>query len=109
MPMTTLRIYDYRDSGVLALDLRDLIDLFAPRSLESSWIVSPVSLEYPTLGRTLDEFMVTGQGGDQLERLAASGSSASGVILSGYAHRKNQAICGQFGATHPETADDWVV
>jgi hypothetical protein len=109
MPMTTLRIYDYRDSGVLALDLRDLIDLFAPRSLESSWIVSPVSLEYPTLGRTLDEFMVTGQGGDQLERLAASGSSVSGLILAEYAHATNQVIWGQFVATHPEQADAWVV
>jgi hypothetical protein len=34
--MTTLRIYDYRN-GVLALDLRDLIDLLAPRSIEASW------------------------------------------------------------------------
>jgi hypothetical protein len=44
MPMTTLRIYDYRN-GALALDLRDLVDLFAPRSLEASWVVSPVSVE----------------------------------------------------------------
>jgi len=41
--MTTLRISDYRDH-VLALGLRDLIDLLAPRSLEASWTVSPVRL-----------------------------------------------------------------
>jgi hypothetical protein len=61
MPMTTLRIYDYRD-GVLALDLRDLINLLAPRSIEASWIVSPVKLEHPELGRTIDEFIMTGPG-----------------------------------------------
>src|ERR1700687_1814950 len=92
--MTTLRIYDLRDGRVLALDLRDLIDLLAPRSLESSWTVSPVSVEYPTLGRTFDEFMVTGQGGDQLESLAASGSLVSGLILAEYAHATHQVIWG---------------
>lgn len=57
--MTTLRIYDYRDQA-LAFDLRDLIDLLAPRSLEASWTVSPVRLNYPQLGRSIDEFMITG-------------------------------------------------
>jgi hypothetical protein len=107
--MTTLRIYDLRDGRVLALDLRDLIDLLAPRSLESSWTVSPVSVEYPTLGRTFDQFMVTGQGGDQLESLAASGSLVSGQILAEYAHATHQLIWGQFVATHPEQTDAWVV
>jgi hypothetical protein len=31
-------------SYVLAFDLRDLIDLLAPRSREASWTVSPVRL-----------------------------------------------------------------
>src|SRR5258708_12425576 len=100
--MTTLRIYDLRDGRVLALDMRDLIDLLAPRSLESSWTVSPVSVEYPTLGRTFDEFMVTGQGGDQLESLAASGSLVSGLIIPQYAHPTHQGIWGQFVATPPQ-------
>jgi len=83
--MTTLRIYDYRDN-VLALDLRDLIDLLAPRSPEACWIVSPVTLVDLRLGRSHDEFMIAGfgqLGDDALEQLAASRSIVSGntVIL----------------------------
>jgi hypothetical protein len=37
--MATLRIYDY-DNGVLAVDLRHLLDLLAPRSLEATWTVT---------------------------------------------------------------------
>jgi hypothetical protein len=107
--MTTLRIHDLRDGRVLALDLGDLIDLLAPRSLEASWTVSPVRLEYPTGGRCHDEFMVTGLGGDQLENLAASGSSVSGLVLSEYARATQQVIWGQFVATHPEQTGAWVV
>jgi hypothetical protein len=109
--MTTLRLYDLR-SRTLAVHLPDLIDLLAPRSLEASWIVSPVSVEYPTLGPSLDEFMITGParpGEDQLEILAGSGTSVSGVILSKYARETYQVIWGQFVATLPEQMDAWVV
>jgi hypothetical protein len=109
--MTTLRIYDYRDR-VLALDLRDLIDLLAPRSLQASWTVSPVRMNYPKLSRSIDEFMITGPGQpgeDQLELLAASGSSVSGTTLSEHAHATWKVIWGQFVATLPEQSDAWVV
>lgn len=109
--MTTLRIYDYRN-GVLALDLRDLIDLLAPRSLEANWIVSPVTLNYPRLGRSLDNFMITGPdepGQDQPEQLAASRSAVSGIMISEAAHAARQVIWGQFAATLPEQKDTWVV
>jgi hypothetical protein len=109
---TTLRIYDLRDGRVLALDLRDLIDLLAPRSLEASWTVSPVNVEYPTLGRSIDQFEMTGpgrSGEDQLELFAASGSSISGLMLAEYAHATSQVIWGQFVATLPEQTDAWVV
>ncbi|SDT01555.1 hypothetical protein SAMN05444158_4051 [Bradyrhizobium canariense] len=108
--MTTLRIYDYRD-GVLALDLSDLIDLLAPRSLEASWRVSPVRINHPDLGRFYDEFMRTGAvqpGQDALEVLAANGLSVSGVTLSEAAHAAWQVIWGQFVATLPEQNDTWV-
>ena len=111
MPMTTLRIYDYRN-GVLALDLRDLIDLLAPRSIEAGWTVSPVKLENPKLGRSIDEFMMTGPGRpgeDQLELLAASGSSVSGLMLAEYAHATSQVIWGQFAGSLPAQSDIWVV
>ncbi len=109
--MITLRIYDLRDGRVLALDLRDLIDLLAPRSLEASWTVSPVRVEYPSLGRSFDQFEMLGPGRageDPLEILAAGGVAVTGMILSKYAHETHQVIWGQFVATLPEQIDAWV-
>jgi hypothetical protein len=109
--MTTLRIYDCRNNA-LALDLRDLIDLLAPRSLEASWTVSPVTLNYPELGRSVDEFMIAGTdqpGQDRLERLAAGGSPVTGKKLSETADATWQVIWGQFIASLPEQNDAWVV
>jgi len=109
--MTTLRIYDYRDTGVLALGLRDLIDLLAPRSLEASWTVSPVRLNCPEHG-PIDEFMVTGPGDpgeDQLERFAANGSSVSGARFADAVHEAWHIIWGQFTGTFPQQSDAWVV
>jgi hypothetical protein len=108
--MTTLRIYDLREGRVLALDLRDLIDLLAPHSLEASWIVSPVKVEDPTLGRTFDQFeTVPGLAGeDNLETVAINGAAVNGIALSKYAHETRQVIWGQFVATLPEQADVWV-
>jgi len=108
--MTTLRIYDCRD-GVLALDLSELIDLLAPRSLEASWTASPVRVNHPDLGRFYDEFMMVGRGQtgqDPLEVLAANGLSVSGVRFSEAAHAARQVIWGQFAATLPEQNDPWV-
>jgi hypothetical protein len=110
--MTTLRIYDHRGGRVLALDLRDLIDLLAPPSLEASWTVSPVNVEYPTLGHSIDQFEMTGSGRtgeDPLELLAANGSPVSGLLLAEYAHATHQVIWGQFVATRPEQTDAWVI
>jgi hypothetical protein len=109
--MTTLRIYDYRH-GVLALDLRDLIDVLAPRSIEASWTVSPVKLENPELGRSIDEFMITGPGRPSegaLELLASGGSSVSGLKFAEYAHATWQVIWGQFVGILPAQSDIWVV
>jgi hypothetical protein len=109
--MTTLRIYDHRDR-VPALDLRDLIDLLAPRSLEASWTVSPVRMNHPNLGIFFDEFVMTGPGEpgqDQLEQLAVSGSSVSGASISEAARETWRVIWGQFTATLPEQSDPWVV
>jgi hypothetical protein len=109
--MTTLRIYDYRD-GVLALDLSDLIDLLAPRSLEANWRATPVRVNDPNLGRFDDEFMISGPrlpGEDQLEVLAANGLPVSGVTFSEAAHAAHQVIWGQFVATLPKQNNVWVV
>jgi hypothetical protein len=109
--MTTLSICVCRDQA-LALDLRDLIDLLSPRSLEASWTVSPVRMNHPDLGISFDEFMITGPGKpgrDQLEQLAASGSSVSGAVISEAAHEAWQVIWGQFTATLAEQSDAWVI
>ena len=110
--MTTLRIYDYRD-GALALDLRDLIDLLAPRSLEARWMVSPVTLIDPRLGSSFEEFMTVESGRldeDTLEQLAVSKSAVNGIALSEAAHATHQVIWGQFVGMLPEQKEDpWVV
>jgi hypothetical protein len=106
--MITLRIYDYRN-GVLALDLRDLVDLLAPRSLEADWKVSPVTLNDPHLGRSFDEFMVTGPtepGQVDLKRLAASALVVSGVTLSEL-HTRRIRLSGANSSGNQK--DPWVV
>jgi hypothetical protein len=109
--MTTLRIYDYRDHA-LAFDLRDLVDLFRPRSLEARWTVSPVTMNHPALGLSIDEFMMTGlgePGQEKLEQFAASGSSVSGATFSQAAREAWQVVWGQFVATLPGQQEAWVV
>jgi hypothetical protein len=105
--MTTLRIYDLGEGRVLALDLRDLVDLFAPRSLEASWTVSAVSVGHSTA--TIDQFEAVPQGGDDhLQALATSGAPVSGAILSQYAHETRQVIWGQFVGKLPGQMDAWI-
>jgi hypothetical protein len=109
--MVTLRIYDLRNR-VLALDLRHLVDLLAPRSLEAGWTASPVRMTDPAHGRLVDEFMMTGSspsGQEALEVFAASGWSVSGVAFSEAAHAVHQVIWGTFIATLPEQSGPWVV
>jgi hypothetical protein len=109
--MTTLRIYGSRNQA-LTFDLRDLIDLLAPRSLDASWTVAPVTISYPVHGFSINEFMMTGSGEpghDKLEQLAASGSSISGGVLLEAAREARQVIWGQFTATLPEQSDAWVI
>jgi hypothetical protein len=108
--MTTLRIYDWRDH-VLAVNLGDLIDLLAPRSLEANWAVSSVSFECPQFNRS-DEFMIVGSsppGEDKLELLAGSGAVVGGDAFSQAAHETRQVIWGQFVATLPNESSKWVV
>jgi hypothetical protein len=105
--MATLRIYDLREGRVLALDLRDLVDLFAPRSLEASWTVSPVSVGHST--PTVNQFEAVPRGDDDhLKALAVSGAPVSGAILSQYAHETRQVIWGQFVGALPEQMDAWI-
>lgn len=105
--MATLRIHD-SNGPALAVDLRHLIDLLAPRSLQATWTVSPVTFHFPSHDLTEKELMATGQGSDLLEELARTGSSVSGAAMSELAHATRQVIWGEFAATLPRQDVAWV-
>ena len=106
--MTTLRIYDYKTNGTLAVDLRHFMHLLAPQSLQATWTVSPVKLFYPTLNSVVDEFAATGPGGDRLEALASTRSAVSGTALAELANATVQVIWGEFAAVLPSHDDIWI-
>jgi hypothetical protein len=105
--MATLRIYDC-DNGVLALDLRHLIDLLAPRSIQAIWTVSPVKLFCSELNSFEEDFDAIGQGGDPLEVLARNRSPVSGTVLAELAKATTQVIWGEFEALLPEQDRVWI-
>ncbi|GES53735.1 hypothetical protein Rhsp01_63510 [Rhizobium sp. NBRC 114257] len=103
--MATLRIYDLREH-VLALDLRDLLRILAPQSLEASWIVSTVKSSKPGY----EWFEATGEGGEQLERLAQDNSQLSGSDLAALAENTRQVIWGEFiGLASTRLDKAWVI
>jgi len=103
--MATLRIYDLKER-VLALDLRDLLQLLAPRSLEANWIVSTVKSSQP--GH--EWFEATGEGGEQLEGLAQDNAWLSGSDLAALAKNTRQVIWGEFVGSAPTQSDKiWVI
>ena len=103
--MATLRIYDVKDQ-VLALDLRDVLRLLAPRSLQTSWTVSSVKSSKP--GH--EWFEATGESSAQLEALAEKNSRISGTELLALADNTQQVIWGEFtGSTPNPPGSIWVV
>jgi hypothetical protein len=105
--MATLRIYD-SNGLALAVDLRHLIDVLAPRSLQATWTVSPVTFHYPAHHLIEKEFMATGQDSDRLEELARNGSSVSGAVMAELAQATRQVIWGEFAASLPQQEVAWV-
>lgn len=102
--MTTLRIYDLKQH-VLALDLRDLLRLLAPRSFEANWVVSTVKSSKPRH----EWFEATGEGGEQLEELAQHNAQLSGSELAALAENTQQVIWGEFvGSEQTQTDKTWV-
>jgi hypothetical protein len=100
--VTTLRIFDLK-GRVLALYLRDLLDLLAPRSLGAEWEVSAVS-------QSGLDFEATGEGGDRLTILAQQGTRIAGADLTALAKKTVQVIWGEFTGSFPATPDDkWAI
>jgi hypothetical protein len=96
--VVTLRIFDL-ENRALAFDLRDLLRLLAPLSLQAHWKVS--SFE--------DEFEATGEGAVRLEELADNGGSITGDELLALAESTWQVICGEFVGVLPGGPDKpWI-
>jgi hypothetical protein len=103
MLVTTLRIFDL-DQHALAVDLRDLLDLLAPRSLQADWMVSPVKASNDEL------FDATGEGGERLDPLARARSTIPGRKLAALAKATPQVIWGEFVGSFRETENEaWVM
>ncbi|MEJ8309778.1 hypothetical protein [Agrobacterium larrymoorei] len=103
--MTILRIYDL-NQHVLAVELKDLLRLLAPRSLEERWVVSTVKSSIPG-----DEwFEATGEGGERLEGLAQQDGQLSGSDLAALAEKTRQVIWGEFvGLASTQSDKPWVI
>ncbi len=102
--MITLRIYDL-DRGFLALDLRHLLDLLSPRSLQASWVISTVKC----LGTGWEWFEATGETREALESLAQDDSVLTGRDMVQLAKNTRQVIWGKFTGMFPVASDEaWV-
>lgn len=103
--MARLRIYDL-DEQALALDLRDLLRLLAPRSLQANWAVSPVKSSLAEYAW----FEATGEGGERLEALTQDDGRLSGSELAALAEDTRQVIWGEFSGSLPaQPGGTWVV
>jgi hypothetical protein len=107
----TLEIHDKKPNPAFALgsslrvDLRHLLDLLLPQSLQSDWIVT--SVKFPNPGHTY--FEATGQGGEQLEKLSESNSRISGAELAAIAAKTRQVIWGEFRGCFSKDTASWVI
>ncbi len=102
--MRVLRVYDL-NQHVLALDLRDLLRLLAPRSLEERWVVSTVKSSIS--GE--EWFEAIGEGRERLEELAQEDGQLSGSDLAALAEKTRQVIWGEFVCLAPTQSDKpWV-
>jgi len=98
--MATLRIFDLTEGGWLACELRDLLRLLAPRSLQATWTISAGH----------EDFEATGEGGVELERLAQRDSQISGAELAALAEKTHQVIWGKFIGSLPTSPEEnWIV
>jgi hypothetical protein len=104
--MTTLKICDmHPDRGVLSFDLRDFLDLLAPRSHHANWRISPVKSQQ--LNRSW--FEATGENSETLEALAQTGAQLPGPEMATLMQKIQQVIWGEFTASFPAApGDTWV-
>jgi hypothetical protein len=97
-----LRVYDSGPSDALRIDLRHLLDVLAPRSLQASWAISPFSAR-------LKYFEATGPGGEKLEAMSEANERVAGRTLTEAAQETRQVIWGEFVGFLPTNSEQaWV-
>ena len=90
--------------GSLAFDLRDILAALGPQAVKAVWRVGDVEVESEAL------MMATGNGADELEKLAKLGMLVSGERLIEIARNVDQIIWGEFkGYDSASSADPWIV
>ena len=102
--MPTIRIWDLEEH-VLVVHLKDLIRLLAPDSLTATWTVSTVK----SSERYLEWFEAVGVGGEQLEMMAQTDATISGLRLAAFAEDTDQVIWGEFRCSYAkDTSRTWL-
>ncbi|OAP34322.1 hypothetical protein ATB98_23705 [Sinorhizobium saheli] len=100
--MKTVRVYGPPETA-LPFDLRDFLELLAPRARTALWTVSAVDAGYQW-------FDATGPGGANLEAMAQSDKRVTGQLLTEAARDTLQVIWGEFTGSLPQAPDqDWVI
>lgn len=103
--MKVLQIHDARRTDWLESDLKHVLSALGTLAASSQWKVAraePFEAEYC--------FEATGEGGTELETLAASGLWISGRRLQDIANRTRQVIWGIFaGFKSSDEARPWIV
>ncbi len=103
--MARLRIYDLKEH-ILFPDLKDLLRLLAPGSLQATWTISTVKSSEP--GH--EWFEATGEGRDELETLAQENARISGTDFAALAEKTHQVIWGEFIGSKPAQPEElWVI
>lgn len=102
--MPAIRIYD-TENQILAVDLADLLRLLRPLSLQADWTVSAVKSSIP--GH--EWFEATGDGGEELERLAETKTRLTTPALAALAKQTRQVIWGEFTGFLPKADRPWVI
>ena len=102
--MSIVRIFD-TENGTLSFDLRHILLLLKPGSLQARWVVTSVK----SSDGLHEWFDATGDGGKKLELLATVNACLSGVELGTLAKATRQVIWGEFIATLPTSQEPWVI
>lgn len=103
--MAKLRIYDLK-AHILAPDLKELLRLLAPRSLQATWTVSTVKSS--EAGH--EWFEATGEARDALEILAQENARISGTDFAALAEKTHQVIWGEFIGSKPTRPEElWII